>query len=463
MNKKNNDFTRASESINRIPDKVSVLGAARSGMAVIKYLLKRGITPFLSDICADEKLEAILKSQGLINIDYEANGHTRKILDSELIICSPGIPSDIPVLKEARKRDIPIWSEVEFAYRQSTAPFLAVTGSTGKSTTVSLLGSIFEEAGKEHVVAGNIGLPLIKVAPDISKNGFVISEISSFQLENIDVFKPKVAAILNLMKNHLDRYKNEEEYYNAKKSIISAMDRSDILVLNANDNALSLWARQINNDIPVVFFGRDIQNSDCVWYEGLKMMSKFNNKRENVLDLDKINIRGRHNYDNACAAYAIAISSGIDKKSIKKGIINFRGLSHRLEFVKEVDSIKYYNDSKATTAESVECAVNAFESNVHLIAGGRDKGCNFSLIRDSVQKKVKSVCLLGEAADRIYDEWQGIENITRVETLKMALDVIRKNAKEGDVILLSPGCSSFDMFSSYEERGDVFKYLVHNL
>ena len=463
MNKRINNYRRTTESINWIPDKVSVLGAARSGTAVIKYLLKYGMTPFLSDICADEKLEAILKSQGLMNINYEANGHTRKILDSELIICSPGIPSDIPVLKEAKERGIPVWSEVEFAYRQSTASFLAVTGSTGKSTTVSLLGAIFSEAGKEHVVAGNIGLPLINVAPDIGKNGFVISEISSFQLENIDVFKPKVAAILNLMKNHLDRYNNEEEYYNTKKSIIGAMDKSDILVLNANDNALSLWAEQIKNDLPVVFFGRNIQHSNCVWYEGLYMISKFNNEREEVLSLDKMNIPGRHNYDNACAAYAIAISSGIDKKSIQRGIINFRGLTHRLEFVKEVNHIKYYNDSKATTAESVECAVNAFESNVHLIAGGKDKGCNFFLIRDSIQKKIKSICLLGEAAGRIFREWKGIANITIVETLEMALDVIHKNAKEGDVVLLSPGCSSFDMFNSYEERGDVFKKLVHNL
>jgi UDP-N-acetylmuramoylalanine--D-glutamate ligase len=193
------------------------------------------------------------------------------------------------------------------------------------------------------------------------------------------------------------------------------------------------------------------------------MISKFNDKRENVLSLDEMNIRGRHNFDNACAAHAIAMSCGIDKKSIQRGIINFRGLTHRLEFVKEVNHVKYYNDSKATTAESVECAVNAFESNVHLIAGGKDKGCNFSLIRNSIQKKIKSICLIGEAADRIFREWQGIGNITIVETLETALDIIHRNAKEGDIVLLSPGCSSFDMFTSFEERGDVFKKLVHNL
>ena len=465
-NKRINQLNKLSgirESINWIPKNVSVLGAARSGIAVIKYLVKNGITPFLSDICSGEKIETILKSQGLMNVNYESNGHTQEIFTAELIICSPGIPSDIPVLKEARKRGIPVWSEVEFAYRQSTAPFLAVTGSTGKSTTVSLLGSIFNEADKEHVVAGNIGLPLISVAPDISKNGYVVAEISSFQLENIDIFRPRVAAILNLMENHLDRYENEEDYYNAKKSIINAMDKSDILVVNAHDNALSSWAEQIKNSVRIVYFGKDIQDSDCVWYESSQMISKFNNKTEHVLDLDQMRVRGRHNFDNACAAAAIAISSGIDKNSIHRGLINFRGLPHRLEFVKEVHHVKYYNDSKATTAESVECAVNAFESNVHLIAGGKDKGCNFSLIRNSIRKKIKSICLLGEAADRIFREWQGIENISRVETLEMALDVIGKNVAEGDVVLLSPGCSSFDMFTSYEERGDIFKELVYNL
>ncbi len=446
-----------------LPQKVAILGAGRSGIAVAKYLYKMDISVFISETCSTEDLDFILASNAIADIPHEAGGHTPKVLDHDLIVCSPGIPSDIGVLKKARNKKIPVWSEIELAYRQSKAPFLAITGSTGKSTTVGLLGSILEAAGREHTVAGNIGIPLIGAAPEIPEHGYVAAEISSFQLETIELFHPKAAAVLNLLKNHLDRYKNEEEYYNAKKMISKNMTATDILVLNANDERCVGWAESIGGTIKVVFFGNTGASSDSLWCEGTIMHGRFNGQEEIVGDIGAMKIKGSHNSDNACAAAALARAAGIENKAIIDGVCAFSGLPHRLEFIREINGIAYYNDSKATTAESVACAVNAFHAEVHLIAGGKDKGCDFTEIRDSIKEKVKSVCLIGEAAGRISKEWKGLTEINKAESLEQALETVNANAHPGDVVILSPGCSSFDMFASFEDRGAIFKKLVHAL
>ncbi len=443
---------------------MAVLGAGRSGVAAAKYLSQRNSTVFISETCSDKDLDFILASNNIADISHEAGGHTQKVLDSDLIICSPGIPKDIAILKKARKKQIPIWSEIELAYRQSEAPYLAVTGSTGKSTTVGLLGSILEAAGMEYTVAGNIGVPLICAAPDISKKGLVVAEISSFQLETIELFHPKAAAVLNLLKNHLDRYENEEEYYGAKKQISKNMTADDTLVLNANDERCVEWAETIGNTVQVVLFGRKVDSFDCIWCEGSSMRWRYGGNEEILGDIGTMKIKGSHNSDNACVAAALARAAGVDdKEAIIAGVCAFSGLPHRLEFIREIHGIAYYNDSKATTAESVACAVNAFQTNVHLIAGGKDKGCDFSEIRDSIKEKVKSVCLIGEAAARISKEWKGLTEIRRAESLEQALEIINSQAHPGDVVILSPGCSSFDMFVSFEDRGTIFKKLVHDL
>ncbi|MCP4626698.1 MAG: UDP-N-acetylmuramoyl-L-alanine--D-glutamate ligase [bacterium] len=446
-----------------LPQRVAILGAGRSGIAAAKYLTQKEVAVFVSETCSKEDMDFILASNDIANITHEAGGHSTKILKSDLIICSPGIPSDIPILKKARNKGIPVWSEVELAYRQSTAPFLAVTGSTGKSTTVCLLGSILDAAGISNTVAGNIGLPLISSAPEIPPQGKVVAEISSFQLENIDLFHPRVAAVLNLQKNHLDRYENEEAYYNAKKIITLNMTVADTIVLNANDERCVEWAETLHDKMHVIFYGRNSAYFECVWCNGSEMFHKSDNNETPIGDIGAMKIQGEHNRDNACAAAAIAYAAGIEVESIIAGICSFTGLPHRLEFVREINRITYYNDSKATTAESVACAVNAFHANVHLIAGGKDKGCDFSIIRESIRQKVKSVSLIGEAAGRISKEWKGLTEINRAETLEEALDLISSKAGEGDVVILSPGCSSFDMFSSFEDRGMIFKKLVHDL
>jgi UDP-N-acetylmuramoylalanine--D-glutamate ligase len=351
-----------------------VLGAGRSGVAVAGFLLQKGVGFFISETCTAEKLDFILASNGMAGIPHEAGGHTRKVLESGLIICSPGIPSDIPILKKAKDARIPVWGEIELGYRHSKAVFLAVTGSTGKSTTVELLGSILDAAGKESAVAGNIGTPIIQEAPKLSGNGFVAAEISSFQLENIDLFRPRIAAVLNLMKNHLDRYASEEDYYSAKKSIVRNMSGEDTLILNARDEKLAAWAGELTDKVQVLFFGSDRSEGDCVWCFGTRIYGRFDKRVEVIADISAMKIKGEHNRDNVCATAAMAYSAGIDKEAITEGVSRFAGLPHRMEFVREHNGVGYYNDSKATTAESVACAVNAFNGNVHLIAGGRDKG-----------------------------------------------------------------------------------------
>ncbi len=446
-----------------LPARVAILGAGRSGIAVARYLLKKGIAVFISETCGAQKLDFMLASNSMAEVPHEADGHTDKVLAHDLIVISPGVESDIPVLKKAREAGIPVWSEVELAYRQSRAPFLAVTGSTGKSTTVEMLGSILTVAGKENVVAGNIGLPLVQEATGISADGFVVAEISSFQLETVDTFRPHVAAILNLMKNHLDRYAGEEEYYAAKKLIARNMLEEDSIVLNALDKRLVAWAEQLKGKVRIVFFGADVPADHCAWVSGSRLFWRSGRKKEVVAHLASMILQGVHNRQNASAAAAMALAAGIGGEAIEKGIVSFRGLAHRMEFVRELDGISYYNDSKATTAESVECAVKSFSANVHLIAGGKDKGCDFSSIRDAIKNNVKSVTLIGEAAERISKEWEGTVNIARAASLEQALEKVQSRAGKGDVVILSPGCSSFDMFSSYEERGTVFKKLVNGL
>jgi UDP-N-acetylmuramoylalanine--D-glutamate ligase len=446
-----------------IPKSASIIGAARSGIGAAKFLKAKGVPVFISDSCPQEKLEKILAENGLSDLRHEAGGHTDALLFCEVIVLSPGVPSDLPILKKARARNIPIWSEIELSYRFTDATWMAITGSSGKSTTVSLLGSIMEAAAAKYVVAGNIGVPLIGAVDTLSHGGFVVAEISSFQLENIDLFKPHVAVVINLLKNHLDRYKNENAYYDAKKEIARNLTPSDFLILNGKDARLRVWAREFEDRASVAFFGTCEQDHDCAFCENDVLYTKFGGVTEAVVKVDKMKISGPHNQDNACAAAAAARSVGVPASAIASGVSSFTGLPHRLEFVAEVNGVRYYNDSKATTAEAVLCAVMAFGRNVHLIAGGRDKGCDFTIVKDAIRTNTRGVYLIGETAGRIAAEWKGLAPVFMSESLESAVNQACGNAKKGDVVVLSPGCSSFDMFSDYEQRGEAFKAVVHKI
>ncbi len=446
-----------------VPRRASIIGAARSGIGAARFLKSKGTEVFVSDTCTAEKLDRVLADGGLTGVAREAGVHTAAVLDADVIVLSPGVRSDLAVLVEAGRRGIPVWSEVELAYRFTGAKFLAVTGSSGKSTTVSMLGAVMAAAGTPHAMAGNIGIPLVEVIDSVPADGFVVAEISSFQLETIDLFRPQAAAVLNFTKNHLDRYGSEEAYYNAKKEIARNFTFDNHLVLNSRDPRLVAWAKEMSARTNVVFFGAQVRGRDCVWHRDGVVWATMNGATRAVFETAAMHLSGPHNYDNACAAAALAMAAGVGDEAIAQGVCGFKGLPHRLQYVDEIGGVKFYDDSKATTAESVLCAVTAFARNVHLIAGGRDKGCDFSIVKDAIRMRSKGVYLIGEAAARISREWEGLAPQETFDSLETAMRAALRNAKPGEVVVLSPGCSSFDMFENYEKRGEAFAAIVRTL
>jgi len=448
---------------NAAPGRVAVIGAAKSGIAAAKYFRAVGASVLLSDSCSRARLDEVLRDNGLADIESEAGGHSENVLGCDLIILSPGVRSDLDILKKAALKGIPVWSEMELGFRVSNAPFLALTGSSGKSTTVSLLGAAMKASGFNAVVAGNIGLPVISVTPEFTgETAVVVAEVSSFQLETIERFKPKAAGVINLMKNHLDRYHDEWEYYNAKKRIAENLTLNEYLVLNMDDPILSRWAEEFSSKTNVVMFGRHDSGKDCVFLSDKSIKYRFNGKTGVILDdVGRMKLGGKHNYVNACAAAAMALCGGADPERVWEGLCSFGGLPHRLEFVRDIEGVKFYNDSKSTTAESIECAVTAFDSKAHLIAGGKDKGCDFTVIKDAVRANVKSITLIGEAADRMFSQFEGLAPIYIAPNLEEAVNRAFKNAGCGEKVIFSPGCSSFDMFRNFEHRGDAFKDIVN--
>ncbi|MBD3320114.1 MAG: UDP-N-acetylmuramoyl-L-alanine--D-glutamate ligase [Chitinivibrionales bacterium] len=446
-----------------LPSSVAVLGAGTSGIAATQYLVERGIRVFISDVCDRESLDFRLAANDLAAVPHEAGGHSDAILRYEAIVVSPGIPTGIPVIEQAVKNGIPVWSEIELAFRICKAPVLAVTGSTGKSTTVCFLGSILEHAGKRAPVVGNIGVPAISSVASLGRDDWAVIEVSSFQLENIDRFKPRGACVLNLLANHLDRYKNMKEYGHAKKQIAKNLNGDNFLVLNASDPLLEQWAGELQHATAIVRFGSGEVPGECAWYEGGMIHYRLDRDMEGSIDISGMALVGAHNRRNACAAAAMALRIGVPPAAVEKGICNFRGLPHRLEFVTEIGGVKFYNDSKATTAESVKSAIEAFANPVHLIAGGKDKGCDFKSVRRAVEDRVNTVYCIGEAAARIKQTWHGAAKIRMCESLSEAVMKAHGAAHDNDIVLLSPGCSSFDMFDNFEHRGEIYKKSVLSL
>jgi len=442
----------------------AIIGAARSGLSAARFLLERGAQVFISDTCAAEKLDMTLAANDLAQVPHEAVEHSERVLESQVIVLSPGVPSDLPILKRARKAGIPVWSEIELAFRNTPAKVLAVTGSSGKSTTVSLLGSVLEAASIPTAVVGNIGIPAISVLPRLGSDAWAVLEASSFQLETIDSFRPSGAAIVNLMKNHLDRYANEQEYYAAKKHIARNMTRDDVLVLNADDAILAGWTRELRDRVRVVTFGLSDTGRDGVWYDDGTIFGRKNGEKVTILGVNAMKLRGVHNYLNASVAAALAwFCADVPIDALVRGLASFAGLAHRLEFVGEVGGVKFFNDSKSTTAESMVCALRAFDGNVYLIAGGRDKGCDFALVTDEIRARAKGLYLIGEARKRMHREWGKATAVFMADSLEQAVARALERATAGDAVVLSPGCASFDMFKNYEHRGDVFRAIVKSL
>jgi UDP-N-acetylmuramoylalanine--D-glutamate ligase len=413
--------------------KVTVVGLARSGMAGARLLKKSGASVSLTEknnTPALEKLAAQLKAEG---IDVELGPHSRSFVEGrDLIVISPGVRLDADPVKWAKELNIEVISEIELASSLCPAPIIAITGTNGKTTTTTLVGEVIKAAGKKAFCMGNIGTPFSSAVLSIRKEDVVSLEVSSFQLETIKDFKPKIAVILNITPDHLDRYKTVAEYLDAKKRIYMNQTKDDWLILNYGDDVLRKIASEAQSR--VLFFNKDASEAG----EG-----SFNK--------------------NELAVLAVAKALGIERAVCLEVFKNFKGVEHRMEFVRDIGGIEFINDSKATNIDSTAWALTNIRKPAVLIAGGRDKGSDFASIKDLVKDKVREVVLAGEASGRIAAAWEGVVPICRVETFHEAVTAAYRKARPGDMVIFSPMCKSFDMFTDYEHRGRVFKEIVWKL
>jgi UDP-N-acetylmuramoylalanine--D-glutamate ligase len=446
----------------------SVIGAARSGVAAAKLLKNKGYKVLLSDSGPADKLKKDLLQDIKENeIDFESGAHSEKVYESDVIIVSPGVPQKSAVIQEALRRGKEIVSEVEAASWFCKGKIIAITGTNGKTTTTTLTGELFKDAGIKNYVCGNIGVAFSDVVDKIDKDGAAILETSSFQLDNIKTFKPYVSVLLNITPDHLDRYEyNFNNYIKSKLKIIENQDENDFFVYNYDDDII----KQSMNDrvkprlIPFSV-KKDLSKEfeTAAYLHDNQLIYIYYMGKENIIDAKKLIIKGQHNIYNSLASVISAKIFSIKREYITETLLNFKGVEHRLEFVKELNGVKFYNDSKATNVNSVWYALQGFSEPIILILGGRDKGNDYTEIENEVKQNVKHIIAIGESRDKVYNFFSGKLPVTIADDMEDAVKKGYANADKGNIVLLSPACASFDMFDNYEQRGEVFKQIVNSL
>lgn len=441
---------------------VSVIGAARSGVGVAKLLASVGARVFVSDSGEPAKLKQYTDELDRFMIPYETGEHTDQVYESELLVVSPGVPSDAPVVREARERGISVVSELEVASWFCRVPIIAVTGTNGKTTTTTLIGRMLHDAGRLHIVAGNIGDAFSNHAAQLNSNSLAIVEVSSFQLDNTERFKPKVSLILNITPDHLNRYGDSmERYVSSKSRVFMNQDRDDVLIYNADDPVV---VELVKTARPRTFgFSIEQTLSEGAYLENESLIIHIGGKKHTIVRRNEIVLPGLHNVANALAA-ALAVSVfGVGIETLKHTLSTFRGVEHRLEYVREIDGVRFVNDSKATNVESTWYALRSFNVPLVLLLGGRDKGNDYTRIDDLVRKNVKAIVAIGESALKVEEHFKNTVTVVRAGTMAAAIDQSLQLAGKGDTVLLSPACASFDWFNSYEHRGRVFKDIVNGI
>jgi UDP-N-acetylmuramoylalanine--D-glutamate ligase len=441
--------------------RVLVIGLARTGVATALFSAKRNAIVAATDARSERELgeaPARLREAG---VRLELGGHVEKTyLAQDLIIPSPGVPADDPMLMKARSKGITVWSEIELAYRFLEGEMIGVTGSNGKTTTTTLVHHILKTAGRNALLAGNVGTALIGCVDETNAKTISVVELSSFQLELTDKFRPDIAVFLNLTPDHLDRHKTLEAYAAAKARIFAKQTELDAAVLNADDPPTVALAPKK----PQVFwFSRKNRMEKGACVEGDDIVIVHGGKQEFVMKVGDIPLVGGHNVENVLAAATAARLAKVDAAAIGKAVKSFAGVEHRLEFVAEIGGVRYYNDSKATNVDATLKALDAFPGRILVILGGKDKGSDYTLLQKPLREKTVLALLIGSAADKIEKQIAGSVAIERAGTLETAVRVASQAAKEGDIVLLAPACSSFDQFENYEQRGRVFKELVRKL
>jgi UDP-N-acetylmuramoylalanine--D-glutamate ligase len=442
--------------------RVLVVGLARSGRAAAVCLAKRGAVVTVTDLKPPAAFKQEIAELMPYKVGLELGAHREEtFLAQSLIVVSPGAPWDMPQLVKARERGIRVIAEIELASWFLTQPILGITGSNGKTTTTTLVGKMFEASGLRTFVGGNIGVPLISALNATPAPEWLVTELSSFQLEGIEQFRPRVAVLLNLSRNHLDRHPSFEAYVAAKARIFSNQGADDVAVLNADDEnvmrlAPSIAARKI-------FFSTRQNLPDGVFVSNGELGYRAGNLERTLMELSEIPLRGAYNLENVAAAAAAAATVGADFHALRAAVKQFRGVEHRLEFVREIRQVQFFNDSKATSVDATAKSLSAFDGGVHLIMGGKDKGAPYTPLRPLVTQRAREVLVIGAAAEKIARDLSGAAEIVPAGTLETAVREAFLRASPGEVILLAPACSSYDQFQDFEHRGRVFKELVEKL
>lgn len=444
--------------------RVLVLGAGISGISVSQVLNDQGSSVILSDIRTEEQIGKDLSSLKKSGVVLGLGRQDEALLEEvDYVVLSPGVSIYNPLVEAAKAAGKTVISEIEVAYRQCPAPIVAITGTNGKTTTTTLVGEILKAAGREVVVGGNIGQALSHEVKEISGQGIVVAEISSFQLEAIVNFHPHVAAILNVTPDHIDRHRTLENYQATKERIFENQTDEDFIVLNYDDPVVRRMAPRA--DSQVVYFSRKEKLNEGAFVEDGKLVIKWKNQSVSICEISQMKIFGAHNVENALAACACAFFAGASVKDMAEVLTTFSGVEHRIEPVATISGVAYYNDSKATNPESSIKALEAFAGNVILIAGGHDKNTDLTEFMRLIKEKTDHLILLGEAKERFGEAAKdhGVASIHMVQTFEEGVKLAHSLAKPPQIVLLSPACSSYDMFNNYEERGRVFKALVRQL
>jgi len=437
---------------------VLVVGLARTGVATALFCAARGARVTATEERPESEITEIAAKLRAAGVTLELGGHgARTFVEQDLIVPSPGVPPTMPALAAARSAGVPVWSEIELAWRFLRGRLICITGSNGKTTTTSLIGHILEAAGLPVQVAGNIGTPLISRVDVSSDSGFTVVEASSFQLESISAFRPDVAVMLNLTSDHLDRHGSFDAYARAKARMFENQTEADAAVVNADDaNA----AQHAPSRPQVFWFSRQKRLVNGCFLRNDEIVFRRDGTETVLLRRRDIGLRGDHNVENVLAAAAAATLVGVEPGKIAEGVRSFAGVEHRIEYVATVSGVEYFNDSKATNVDATLKALDAFPGNVVVILGGKDKGCDFTILRDALRKHARMVLLIGSAADKIGAEIAGAVPVEYAGTMARAVEVAAELAQPGDTVLLAPACASFDQFENYEQRGRVFKQLV---
>jgi len=444
--------------------RVLVVGLGKSGKSAALFLRDHGARVTVSDVRSAEALAGEIPALLDAGIMVETGGHgLLTFRRQDLIVVSPGVPYDTPELKQVRAFGLPIIGELELASRFLQGQIVAVTGSNGKTTTTSLLGKIFANAGGPTLVGGNIGTPVIDLIAQSTPQTVNVLEVSSFQLETVVEFRPHIAVVLNITPDHLDRHGTFENYVAMKARITAQQTAEDFFVLNAEDKPTQMLAAKTKAQVFWFSGRRAIKQGTFVHGESVLFLPREGAKPEPVMPLADIPLKGAHNVENVLAAICAARLGGVSAKSIRATVAGFKAVEHRLEFVATVRSVSFFNDSKATNVDATKKALESFAGGVHLILGGKDKNSNYAELAELIRARVKTVYTIGSAAEKIERHLAGVVKIVSAGTLDAAVGHAAQLAVTGDIVLLAPACSSFDQFTSYEHRGRVFKELVMGL